>query len=140
VARLCRALEGIPLALELAAARAPVLTPAQMLQHLSDRFGFLVSPRRAAPERHQSLHAALEWSYQTLPEPQQRLLARLSVFRGGWTLEAAAAVDGDFGFRISDFGLPPKADEPGAPAPMTLSDPIQNPKSKIQNRAFSFSV
>jgi predicted ATPase/DNA-binding SARP family transcriptional activator len=93
VALLCRALEGIPLALELAAARAPVLTPAQMLEHLSDRFGFLVSPRRAAAERHRTLHAALEWSYQTLLEPQQRLLARLSVFRGGWTLEAAAVVD-----------------------------------------------
>jgi non-specific serine/threonine protein kinase len=93
VALLCRALEGIPLALELAAARAPVLTPAQMLQHLSDRFAFLVSPHRAAAERHRTLHAALEWSYQTLPEPQQRLLARLSVFRGGWTLEAAAAIE-----------------------------------------------
>jgi predicted ATPase/DNA-binding SARP family transcriptional activator len=95
VTRLCQALEGIPLALELAAARSPVLTPAQMLLHLSDRFGFLVARHRNVTERHQTLHAALEWSYQTLPEPQQRLLARLSVFRGGWTLEAAAAVCGE---------------------------------------------
>jgi predicted ATPase/DNA-binding SARP family transcriptional activator len=94
VTRLCQALEGIPLALELAAARSPVLTPAQMLQHLSDRFGFLVARHRDVAERHRTLRAALEWSYQALPEDQQRLLARLSVFRGGWTLEAAAAVCG----------------------------------------------
>jgi predicted ATPase len=96
VAKLCQALEGIPLALELAAARAPLLTPAQMLQHLSDRFGFLAGGRRDRAERHQTLRAALEWSYQSLPESRQRLLARLSVFRGGWMLDAAAAVcDGE---------------------------------------------
>jgi len=97
VAQLCQALEGIPLALELAAARAPVLTPAQMLQHLSDRFGFLTGRPRDVAERHRTLRAALEWSYQSLPESQQRLLARLSVFRGGWTLEAAEAVCGGEG-------------------------------------------
>jgi ATP/maltotriose-dependent transcriptional regulator MalT len=90
VAHLCQALEGIPLALELAAARAAVLTPAQMLQHLPDRFGFL--RRGDGEERHQTLRAALHWSYRSLPESQRRLLARLSVFRGGWTLEAAEAV------------------------------------------------
>src|SRR5262249_7889509 len=95
VTRLCQALEGIPLALELAAARSPVLTPAQMLKHLADRLSFLVARHRDVPERHHSLRAALEWSYQSLPEHQQRLLSQLSVFRGGWTLEAAAAVCGD---------------------------------------------
>jgi predicted ATPase/DNA-binding SARP family transcriptional activator len=95
VTQLCQALEGIPLALELAAARSPVLTPAQMLQHLSDRFSFLVARHRDVAERHRTLRAALEWSYHVLPAEHQRLLARLSVFRGGWTLEAAEAVCGD---------------------------------------------
>src|SRR5262249_32228520 len=65
------------------------------------------------------------------------LLCRLSVFAGGWTLEAAEAVGGNFGFWISDFGLPAKAEGPRAPAPLTLSDPIQNPNAQrapeIQN-------
>jgi predicted ATPase/DNA-binding SARP family transcriptional activator len=92
VSRLCQALEGIPLALELAAARAPVLTPAQMLAHLTDRFSFLVARHRDVAERHRTLRAALECSYQSLPDSQQRLLARLSVFRGGWSVEAAVVV------------------------------------------------
>src|SRR5262249_68504 len=92
VTRLCQTLEGIPLALELAAARSSVLTPAPMVQPPAGRFGFLVARHRDRAERHHSLRAALEWSYRVLPEAQQRLLAQLSVFRGGWTLEAAAAV------------------------------------------------
>src|SRR5207245_2049400 len=122
VAQLCQALEGIPLALELAAARAPVLTPAQMLQHLSDRFGFLAGRPRDVAERHWTLRAALEWSYQSLPESQQRLLARLSVFRGGWTLEAAEAVCGGLG--VGGWGLgqcpvpQPSTPNPQPPTPL----------------------
>jgi predicted ATPase/DNA-binding SARP family transcriptional activator len=104
VTRLCQALEGIPLALELAAARSSALTPAQMLEHLSDRFGFLASRHRNISERHRTLRAALEWSYQALPEELQRLLARLSVFRGGWTLEAAEAVCGEDGVQVFRSG------------------------------------
>jgi non-specific serine/threonine protein kinase len=135
VSRLCQALEGIPLALELAAARSPVLTPAQMLEHLSDRFALLVDRHRKVAERHRTLRTALEWSYQSLPEGHQSLLSRLSVFRGGWTPEAAEAVCGDFGFRVPsgrlDFGLGPTKT---SDRPETLSLPaIQNPKSKIQN-------
>jgi predicted ATPase len=92
VADLCTALEGIPLALELAGARAQVLTPAQMLGQLEHRFEFLVTRRRDVPERHRSLRAAIEWSYHALPPELQRLFRRLSVFRGGWTVEAAEAV------------------------------------------------
>jgi predicted ATPase/DNA-binding SARP family transcriptional activator len=96
VAKLCQRLEGLPLAIELAAARAAVLTPEQMLKHLEQREGarwaMLVGRQRAADPRHHSLRAALDWSYQLLTPELQRFFARLSVFRGGWTAEAAEAV------------------------------------------------
>jgi len=80
---LCNRLEGIPLALELAAAWAQVLTPAQMLAQLEDRFRFLVSKRKSRAPRHRSLQATVEWSYHLLEPPHQRLFCQLSVFRGG---------------------------------------------------------
>jgi predicted ATPase/DNA-binding SARP family transcriptional activator/Tfp pilus assembly protein PilF len=92
VAALCRRLDGLPLALELAATRVGVLTPAQMLERLSQRFEVLASTQRGVSPRHRSLWAALEWSYQLLAPALQRFFARLSVFQGGWTLEAAEAV------------------------------------------------
>ncbi len=97
VAELCERLEGIPLAIELAAARAQVLTPAQMLQQLARRYDFLVSRKRDAPERQRTLRSAVDWSYQLLSPELQRFWTRLSVFRGGWTLEAAEAVCGASG-------------------------------------------
>ncbi len=92
VARLCERLEGMPLAIELAAAWAQVLTPAQMLDKLRARFELLASRRRDLSARHRSLRATIEWSYRLLPPELQRFFARLSVFRGGWTLEAAETV------------------------------------------------
>ena len=92
VARLCQRLEGIPLALELAAAWAQTLTPAQMLERLERRFDLLVSRRRDAPGRHATLRAAIESSYRLLSPELQRFFAQLALFRGGWTLEAAEAV------------------------------------------------
>jgi tetratricopeptide (TPR) repeat protein len=92
VAHLCARLEGIPLAIELAAGRAGVLTPRQILERLSDPFTLLVSRRSGVEERHHSLRATLDWSYRLLPTALQQFFTRLSVFRGGWTLEAAAAV------------------------------------------------
>ncbi|HLK56736.1 MAG TPA: tetratricopeptide repeat protein [Chthonomonadaceae bacterium] len=92
IAELCERLEGIPLALELAAARAQVLTPAQMLTQLGHRLDFLVSRRRDIAERHRTLRATLDWSYRLLEPALQRCFACLSVFRGGWNLEAAEAV------------------------------------------------
>src|SRR5262249_19338360 len=89
---LCRRLEGLPLALELAAARISVLTPRQILERLSERFTLLSSRRRDVEPRHRSLWAALDWSYHLLSPELQRFFARLSVFRAGWTLEAAEAV------------------------------------------------
>lgn len=94
VAELCRRLEGIPLALELAAARIRLLTPAQMLEQLSHRFDFLVSRRRDVPARHQTMRAAIDWSLRLLAPKLRRLLSQLSVFRGGWTLAAATEVCG----------------------------------------------
>jgi predicted ATPase len=92
VGELCDRLEGLPLALELAAARAAVLSPPQMLSQLEQRFAFLVSRRRDLSPRHRTLWAAIESSYQLLDRELQQSFARLAVFRGGWTLEAAEAV------------------------------------------------
>ena len=92
VAAVCRSLEGLPLALELAAARIQALTPGQMQAQLEARLDFLTSRRLDLPFRHRSLRAALEWSTHLLSAEQTRFFACLSVFRGGWTAEAAAAV------------------------------------------------
>jgi predicted ATPase/DNA-binding SARP family transcriptional activator len=92
VAELCRRLEGLPLALELAAARIGVLTPRQMLLRLGQRFELLVRRQEGNDARHRSLRAALDWSHQLLTPELQQFFARLSVFRGGWSLEAAEAI------------------------------------------------
>jgi predicted ATPase/DNA-binding SARP family transcriptional activator len=95
VAELCRQLEGLPLALELAAGRSAVLTPQKMLDLLKDRFTLLVTRRQMTDPRHGSLRAVLDWSYHLLSPDLRRFLAQLSIFRGGWTLDAAAAVSGE---------------------------------------------
>src|SRR5262249_4350337 len=92
VREVCRRLEGVPLALELAAARVSVLTPAQIAARLDQRFALLAGGERGAIERHATLRAAIDWSYDLLEPAEQLLLARLSVFAGGCTLEAAEAV------------------------------------------------
>ena len=92
VADVCIALDGLPLAIELAAAHARVLAPAQIAARLGDRFRLLVVGSRGAPARHQSLQAAIDWSYDRLSAGEQLLLDRLAVFAGGWTLEAAEHV------------------------------------------------
>jgi predicted ATPase/DNA-binding SARP family transcriptional activator/Tfp pilus assembly protein PilF len=91
-AELCSRLEGIPLALELAAARAKVMSPAQMLGQLANRLDFFASRQREVTQRHRTLRAAIDWSYRLLTPELQQLFARLSVFRGGWTAEAAEQV------------------------------------------------
>lgn len=92
IATLVQQLEGLPLALELAAAWAATLTPEQILLRLSRRFELLISRRKDAPQRHRSLQAVLEGSVQLLPPWLQSLYAQLSVFHGGWTLEAVEQV------------------------------------------------
>ena len=94
VARICCRLDGVPLALELAAARLRALSPEQIATRLDDRFRLLTGGNRAALPRHQTLAAAVTWSYDLLGEAERVLFRRLSVFAGGWTIEAAEAVCG----------------------------------------------
>lgn len=95
VAELCRRLDGLPLAIELAAARMRALAPAQVLQRLSDRFALLSRGDRDAPHRQQTLRACLDWSFELCTERERLLWARLSVFVGGFDLNAAAEVCSD---------------------------------------------
>src|SRR5262249_10268479 len=97
VAQICRRLDGIPLALELAAARLDVLNPSELASRLDQRFAFLSEGNRAALPRQRTLEATMEWSYQLLNETQRRVFERLSVFANGWTIEAAEAVCADDG-------------------------------------------
>jgi predicted ATPase/DNA-binding CsgD family transcriptional regulator len=92
VAEICRHLDGIPLAIELAAARVRALAPHQIAAGLSDRFGFLTGGVRGAPARQRTLAASLDWSYSLLDDVQRLALARLSVFAGSFELDAAVAV------------------------------------------------
>jgi predicted ATPase/DNA-binding CsgD family transcriptional regulator len=94
VARICRTLDGIPLAIELAAARVRALSVDQIAARLDDRFRLLGSGDRTAPPRQQTLRAAVDWSYSLLTEAEQALLRRLSVF-SGWNLEMAEQVAAD---------------------------------------------
>ena len=95
LARICHRLDGIPLAIELAAAKIRVLSAEQIVRRLDDRFKLLTGGNRTALKRHQTLRAAIDWSYNLLPPKEQLLFRRLSVFVGGWTLGAAESVCGD---------------------------------------------
>lgn len=92
VARICRRLDGIPLAIELAAARVGILSVEQIFARLEDSLALLTSGSRTATPRQKTLEGALDWGHDLLSEPEKRLFARLSAFAGGWTLEAAEAV------------------------------------------------
>jgi predicted ATPase/DNA-binding SARP family transcriptional activator len=91
-ARICRDLDGLPLAIELAAARAKAFSFEEIASRLDDRFQFLVSWRRLSPARQRTLRATMDWSYDLLSDDERRLLDRLSIFAGGFTLAAAAAI------------------------------------------------
>ena len=101
VGEICRQLDGIPLALELAAARVKLLSVEQIRAKLIDRFRLLTGNVRAM-SRHQTLLATLQWSYDHMTPDQQQLLRRLSVFAGGWTLEAAVSVAGQ---ELDEYGV-----------------------------------
>jgi predicted ATPase/DNA-binding SARP family transcriptional activator/Tfp pilus assembly protein PilF len=92
LARLCAQLEGIPLAIELAAARAQVMSPAEISKNLSPRLTFLVNRRLEAQDRHRTMRTAIDWSYRLLPSGLQRFFAQLSVFQGTCSAEAAEAI------------------------------------------------
>ena len=91
---ICTRLDGIPLAIELAAARVSSMSPAQIAKRLDEGFRFLRSGRRGAVDRHRTLHGAIDWSYAMLSDPERILFDQLSVFAGGFTLEAAEEVCG----------------------------------------------
>jgi predicted ATPase/DNA-binding winged helix-turn-helix (wHTH) protein len=95
VAAICRRLDGIPLAIEFAAARAATLGIRHVAGSLDDRFALLVASRRTAPPRHQTLRATLDWSYDLLTEPERVILRRLAIFAGPFSLQAATAVAAD---------------------------------------------
>jgi predicted ATPase/DNA-binding winged helix-turn-helix (wHTH) protein len=105
VAEICARLDGLPLAIELAAARVKVLSPTAMRTRLSSRLQLLTGGARDMPHRHQTLRAAMDWSYDLLTPTEQKLFRRLSVFVGGCTLEGAEAVcdaKGDLGLDVLD--------------------------------------
>jgi predicted ATPase len=101
IAAICRRLDGIPLAIEFAAARAATLGVQQVASGLDERFKLLTGGRRPALPRHQTLRATLDWSYELLPEPERRLLRYLAVFPGGFTAEAATAIMHDVADAVS---------------------------------------
>ncbi len=104
VAEICSRLDGLPLAIELAAVRVNVLTPQAMLPRLDERLSLLTSGPRSLPERQRTLRGAIDWSYQLLEEPERLLFARLATFWGGGTLEAIGVVcDHDLGGEVLDL-------------------------------------
>jgi predicted ATPase/DNA-binding SARP family transcriptional activator len=106
VAEICRRLDGLPLALELAAARVKLFAPEALLARLQNRLQLLTNGSRDAPARQQTLRDAITWSYDLLEEREKQLFRRLSIFVGGCTLDAAEAVCDDYGLRIADCSLP----------------------------------
>lgn len=103
VAQICQRLDGIPLALELAAARTKVLSVDEILMRLTDRFSLLTAGSRTAIPRHQTLRATIDWSHDLLTEPERILFRRLAVFAGGFTLEAVEAVCSEGELKRSDI-------------------------------------
>jgi len=102
IAEVCRRLDGMPLALELAAARLRTLAPQQIAERLQDRFALLVGGSRTAQPRHQTLRATLDWSYDLLSQSEQLIFDRASVFSHGWTLQSAEDVCAGGGIQPSD--------------------------------------
>lgn len=129
VAELCRRLDGIPLAIELAAARVRAMGVEQITERLNDRFRLLAGGGRTAPPRHKTLRAALDWSYDLLPEEERLLLSRISGFAGGWTLEAAEAICSGEGIAAGSVlnGLVSLVDQS-----LVLFDEAQGPKGRYR--------
>ena len=136
VVQVCRRLDGMPLAIELAAARVGMLRVEQIVARLHKRFALLTGGSRAALPRYQTLEATIDWSYALLAEPERRLLARLAVFAGGWTLEAAEAICADAALerpavlagltQLVNKSLVLAEREPGQPAHFRLLETIRH--------------
>jgi predicted ATPase/class 3 adenylate cyclase len=129
VREICARVDGLPLAIELAAARTRHLTPPALLQRLEQRLPTLTGGARDLPERQQTLRAAIDWSYRLLTEPEQQFLARVSVFNGGFTLDAAEAVCGGDAFETAttlvDHSLLRAGDDDTGEARFALLDTIR---------------
>jgi predicted ATPase/DNA-binding SARP family transcriptional activator len=134
VAQICQRLDGIPLAIELAAASLKVLAVQEVAARLDDRFGLLTAGGRTALPRHRTLRAVIDWGYDLLSEQERRLMSTLSVFAGGWTLEAAEAVGADgissqqvLGLmsRLVDKSLVETAEEPGGGARYRMLETVR---------------
>jgi non-specific serine/threonine protein kinase len=102
IAHVCHRLDGIPLAIELAAARVTTLTVEQIAERLDDSLRLLTGGGRTAVDRQRTLRGTLDWSYELLSDPERALLCRLAVFAGGWVLEAAEGICGDEGISQND--------------------------------------
>ena len=130
IAEICLRLDGLPLAIELAAARVKLLSPQALLARLEQRFDLLVGGPRDMPSRQQTLRATIDWSYGLLGPAEQALFARVSVFAGGFTLEAAEAVCGADGLlaglsSLIDNNLLRQDEQPGGEPRFTLLETIR---------------
>jgi predicted ATPase/class 3 adenylate cyclase len=134
VAEIAARLDGLPLAIELAATRTKVLTPEQMLPRLQQRLALLTSGARTLPDRQRTLRNAIAWSYDLLEAAERRLFARLSVFTGGWTLDSAEAVSdpGELGLdaldglaSLVDKSLIRRSEPPGQPSRFSMLETIR---------------
>jgi predicted ATPase/class 3 adenylate cyclase len=134
VAEICARLDGLPLAIELAATRTKVLTPEQILSRLKRRLSLLTSGSRTLPERQRTLRAAIAWSYDLLDPVEQGLFGRLSVFTGGWTFEDAEAVcdPAELGLdaldgltSLVDKSLIRRSEPPGRPSRFSMLETIR---------------
>jgi predicted ATPase/DNA-binding SARP family transcriptional activator len=134
VAQICQRLDGIPLAIELAAARIKALPVAEIATRLDNRFGLLTTGSRTALPRHQTLRAVIDWSYGLLSEKERIVLNRLSVFASGWTLAAAEAVAADgisaqevleLMARLVDKSLLEATEEPGGGARYRMLETVR---------------
>jgi predicted ATPase/class 3 adenylate cyclase len=134
VAEITARLDGLPLAIELAATRTKVLTPEQILPRLTRRLSILTSASRSLPQRQRTLRAAIGWSYDLLDPVERRLFARLSAFSGGWTFESAEAVCDPAGLGLDaldgltslvDKSLVRRSEPPGRPSRFSMLETIR---------------
>jgi predicted ATPase/DNA-binding CsgD family transcriptional regulator len=122
VAEICRRLDGMPLAIELAAARVSVLGVRQIARRLDDRFQLLTSGSRSALPRHQTLRALIDWSYDQLSSDERTILRRLAVFVGGWSVDAAEAICGGQVAHAHSDAVPHRGDPSGTVLPLQILD------------------